>query len=37
MDANFNRETQEGALENSKTALKQDAKGLFFVLKNISF
>lgn len=33
MDANFNRKTQQGALENSKTALKQDAKGLFLSLK----
>ena len=37
MDANFNRETQEGALENSKTALKQDAKGLFLSLKIFLF
>ena len=37
MDANFNRETQEGALENSKTALKQDAKGLFLSLKTFLF
>ena len=37
MDANFNRETQEEALENSKTALKQDAKGLFFSLKIFLF
>ena len=37
MDANFNRETQEEALENSKTALKQDAKGLFLSLKIFLF
>ena len=37
MDANFNRETQEGALENSKTALKHDAKGLFLSLKIFLF
>ena len=37
MDANFNQETQEGALENSKTALKQDAKGLFLSLKIFLF
>ena len=37
MDVNFNRETQEEALENSKTALKQDAKGLFLSLKIFLF
>ena len=37
MDTNFNQETQEGALENSKTALKQDAKGLFLSLKIFLF
>ena len=37
MDANFNRETQEETLENSKTALKQDAKGLFLSLKIFLF
>ena len=33
MDGNFNQETQEESLENSKSALKQDAKGLFSSLK----
>ena len=37
MDVNFNRETQEEALENSKTALRQDAKGLFLSLKIFLF
>lgn len=33
MNGNFNQETQEESLENSKSALKQDAKGLFSSLK----
>jgi uncharacterized hydrophobic protein (TIGR00271 family) len=33
MNANFNQETQEESIENSKSALKQDAKGLFSSLK----
>ena len=33
INANFNQETQEESLENSKSALKQDAKGLFSSLK----
>ena len=33
MNGNFNQETQEESLENSKSALKQDAKGLFLSLK----
>ena len=37
MDTNFNRQTQEEALENSKTALKQDAKGLLSSLKLFLF
>ena len=37
MDTNFNRQTQEEALEKSKTALKQDAKGLLSSLKLFLF
>ena len=33
MNGDFNQETQEESLENSKSALKQDAKGLFSSLK----
>ena len=33
MNGNFNQETQEESLENSKSALKQDVKGLFSSLK----
>jgi len=33
MNGNFNQKTQEESLENSKSALKQDAKGLFSSLK----
>ena len=33
MNGNFNQEIQEESLENSKSALKQDAKGLFSSLK----
>ena len=33
MNGNFNQETQEGSLENSKSALKKDARGLFSSLK----
>ena len=33
MNGTFNQETQEESLENSKSALKQDAKGLFLSLK----
>ena len=33
MNGNFNQQPQEESLENSKSALKQDAKGLFSSLK----
>jgi uncharacterized hydrophobic protein (TIGR00271 family) len=33
MNGNFNQQPQEKSLENSKSALKQDAKGLFSSLK----
>jgi hypothetical protein len=36
MNENYNKKIQEESLENSKSALKQGARGFFFIFKVVS-